>query len=84
MTTHKPSMGEQIDAICGRLDESKAAWVAAGRPSSGPEADAQNAVFADLREWNRKAAQARCPSSLAPPHGAADACEPCGWDELPL
>lgn len=46
--------GEEIDAIGRDLDAATKAWVAAGYPSTGPEWDAREAVFARLHEWNEK------------------------------
>lgn len=50
------SLGEQLDDIGRRLDEATWAWKEAGYPSSGVEYDTREAVFADLRAWNKRAA----------------------------
>lgn len=47
-----PNAGQQLDAIMRDLDAATAAWVAAGCPWDGPEAEAREAVFARLHEWN--------------------------------
>lgn len=51
-TTDAPNRGQQLQAIMADLDRTGDAWVAAGYPFDGPEADAREAVFARLREWN--------------------------------
>lgn len=53
MSTTTATAGEQLDAIMRDLDSTSAAWVAAGYPFDGPVADAREAVFARLKEWNR-------------------------------
>ena len=46
--------GQQLDAIMRDLDRTTAAWVAAGYGYDTPEAEAREAVFARLKEWNRR------------------------------
>jgi hypothetical protein len=50
--TRTQTAGEQLDAIMCDLDRTSAAWVAAGYPFDGPVADAREAAFARLAEWN--------------------------------
>lgn len=52
-STEMQTAGQQLDAIMRDLDRTGAAWVAAGYPLEGPAADAREAVFARLKEWNR-------------------------------
>lgn len=52
MTGKPMSAGEQLDEIMRAMDQATDAWVAAGHPFTGPEADAREAVFARLRQWN--------------------------------
>ena len=47
------SAGEQLDAIMRDLDDTSAAWVAAGYGYDTPEYEAREGVFARLKEWNR-------------------------------
>lgn len=51
-----PNRGEQLDAIARDLDATTTAWAAAGYPFDGPEAEAREAVFARLHEWNEAGA----------------------------
>lgn len=51
-TTDAGNRGQQLDAIMQAMDEATAVWVTAGYPFDGPEADAREAVFARLRQWN--------------------------------
>jgi hypothetical protein len=50
--TPKPNAGEELDAIMRDMDETTAAWAAAGRRFDGPEFEAREAVFARLKAWN--------------------------------
>jgi hypothetical protein len=55
MTTTQPlTAGEQIAAIMRDLDTTTAAWVAAGYGYDTAEWEAREAVFARLKEWNRR------------------------------
>lgn len=54
MTTSAGTAGAQLDAIMRDLDRTSAAWVAAGYGYDTPEYEAREAVFAQLREWNRR------------------------------
>jgi hypothetical protein len=47
------SRGEQLDAIMRDLDSTTAAWAADGHPYNGPVAEAREAAFNRLRDWNR-------------------------------
>lgn len=51
-------LGKQLDDIARRMTEAGKVWVAAGYPMSGPEFEAREAVFADLRAWNQRAGAA--------------------------
>jgi hypothetical protein len=53
-TEQGQTAGEQLDAIMRDLDRTSGAWVAAGYPFDGPTADAREAVFARLKQWNRR------------------------------
>jgi hypothetical protein len=50
----------ELDAIARDLDVTGAAWEAAGYPFDGPEAEAREAVFARLKEWNNARSQGWC------------------------
>ncbi|HET6915316.1 MAG TPA: hypothetical protein VFH56_04435 [Acidimicrobiales bacterium] len=49
----------ELDAIMRDLDATTKAWVAAGYPFDGSEAEAREAVFARLHAWNEARAQGR-------------------------
>lgn len=50
------TLGEQLADISRRLTAATNAWVAAGYPDDGPVVEAREAVFADLRAFNERAA----------------------------
>lgn len=53
-TTIARTAGEQLAEIMRDLDRAGDAWEAAGYPFDGPTADAREAVFARLADWNRR------------------------------
>ena len=55
--TDEPNAGQQLDAIMRDMDEATAAWAAAGYGYGTPEDEAREAVFARLREWNKRNAR---------------------------
>jgi len=55
--TPEPNAGQELGAIMRDLDETTAAWAAAGYGYGTPEDEAREAVFARLREWNRRNAR---------------------------
>ena len=52
-----PSAGEQLDGIMRDLDQTGAAWKAAGYPYGGPEWEAREAVFLRLTRVERRAGE---------------------------
>lgn len=47
------SAGQQLDAIMKRMDAAYGDWKAAGYGYGTPAHDTLEAVYADLREWNK-------------------------------
>lgn len=66
-TTTTTTAGEQLDAIMRDLDRTGEAWEAAGYPFDGPTADAREAVFDRLAEWNRQHAAPLTPGTRKSP-----------------
>lgn len=56
-SNEQASAGQQLDAIMRDLDETTAAWVAAGYGYDTPEHEAREAVFARLKAWNAARAE---------------------------
>lgn len=52
MTEQMTGSAAELDAIMRELDETTAAWVAAGYGYDTPECEARDAAFLRLRAWN--------------------------------